>query len=184
MDKNATILFQDESWVQSRPNVRRSWSKRGKRPAMKVKDNRDGISITSAVTPDGDLYFMIRERSMGSEDIISFLDQLLSEINGFLYILWNNITIHRSRIVKDFLKTNNDRLITRRIPGYSPELNPDEYVWNTLKYQELPNFCPANMDDLKNRVISTMNKLKSDTEKLRNIIKGSSLPLPSIMGKN
>ncbi len=127
-EKNATILFQDESGVQSRPNVRRTWSKRGKRLGIKVEENRGRISITSAVTPDGGLYFMIRKGSMDSEDIISFLDQLLSEIHGFLYMFWDNITIHRSRIVKDFLETNNDRLIIRRIPAYSPELNPDEYV--------------------------------------------------------
>ena len=151
---------------------------------MKVKENRERISITSSVTPDGDLYFMIRERSMDSEDIISFLDQLLSEIHGFLYMFWDNITIHRSRIVKDFLETHNDRLITRRIPPYSPELNLDEYVWNALKYQELSNFCTTNLDDLKRKVTFTMNKLKNDPDKLRSIISGSSLPLSPIVDTN
>jgi len=137
-EHNATILFQDESGVQSRPNVRRTWSIKGKRPQMKVKEKRDKISISSAVSVDGDLYFMTKEESMNEDDIISFLEQLLSEIPGFLYIFWDNIMIHRSRKVKKFLGNNNDRLITRRIPAYSPDLNPDEYVWNILKYQELP----------------------------------------------
>ena len=183
-EKNATILFQDESGVQSRPNVRRTWSKRGKRPRMMARENRDRISITSAVTPDGNLYFMIKEGSMNSNDMVKFMEQLLSEINGFLYMFWDNITIHRSRTVKDFLEMHNDRLITRRIPAYSPELNPDEFVWNALKYQELSNFCPVNMDELKSKVILTMNRLKSNPEKMRNIIRGTSLPLPPIMGKN
>ncbi len=99
-------------------------------------------------------------------------------------MFWDNISIHRSKTVKDFLEMHNDRLITRRIPAYSPELNPDEFVWNALKYQELSNFCPANMDELKNRVILTMNKLKHDPEKMRGIIRGSSVSLPPIMGKN
>lgn len=183
-EKNATILFQDESGVQSRPNVRRTWSKKGKRPIMKVKESRDRISITSAVTPDGALYFMIKDGSMNSGDIIQFLDQLLAEIEGFLYMFWDNIMIHRSLIVKDFLAEHNNRLITRRIPAYTPELNPDEYIWNALKYQELPNFCPTNSDELKSKVITTMNKLKSDPAKVRNIIRGSSLPLPQFVGKN
>ena len=125
-EKNATILFQDESGVQSRSNVRKTWSQKGRMPRIKTKENRDRISITSAVTPDGEVYFMTKEGSMDSNDIIRFLDQLFSEIHGFLYMFWDNITIHRSRIVKDFLETHNDRLITRRIPAYSPELNPDE----------------------------------------------------------
>ena len=164
-EKNATILFQDESGVQSRSNVRKTWSQKGRRPRIKTKENRDRISITSAVTPDGEVYFMTKEGSMDSNDIIRFLDQLFSEIHGFLYMFWDNITIHRSRIVKDYLETNNDRLITRRIPAYSPELNPDEFVWNALKYQELPNFCPADLNDLKSKVTFTMNRLKSDPNK-------------------
>jgi len=122
--------------------------------------------------------------TMDSDDIIHFLDQLLSEIHGSLFIFRDNITINRNRIVKYFLETNNDRLITRRIPAYSPELNPDEFVWNALKYQELPNFSPENLNDLKNKVTFTMNKLKSDPDKLKRIIRGSSPPLPPIMGKN
>ncbi len=183
-EKNATVLYQDESVVQSRPNVRRTWSPGGRRPAIGVREKRERISISSAVSADGDLYFSIKEGSMNEDDILSFLDQLLSEIHGFLYIFWDSIMIHRSGKVREYLGTHNDRLITRRIPAYSPELNPDEFVWNAPKYQELPNFCPESMDDLKNAVTSTMNKLKSNPERLRNIIRGSSLPLPPITGKN
>ena len=61
MEKSATILFQDESGVQSRPNVRRTWSPRGRRPAIRVREKRDKISISSAVSADGDLYFAIKE---------------------------------------------------------------------------------------------------------------------------
>lgn len=75
---------------------------------------------------------MINGGSMESNDIINFLSHHLSEIHGFLYMVWDNIAIHKSRIVNDFLETNNNRLITRRIPAYSPKLNPDEFVLNDL----------------------------------------------------
>ncbi len=73
-EKNATILFQDGAGVQSRPNVRRTWSQRGKRPRMMARENRDRISITSAVTPDGGLYFMIKDGSMNSNDMVKYMD--------------------------------------------------------------------------------------------------------------
>jgi transposase len=182
-EKNATILFQDESGMQSRPNVRKTWSQRGKRPVMKVRERRDKISISSAVTEDGNLYFMIVKESMNEDHIITFLDQLLSEIGGFLYLFWDNIMIHRSNKVKEYLGIHNDRLITRRIPAYSPELNPDELVWNDLKYQELPNFCPKNYDELYSKAETTLVKLKADPAKMKQIIKGTKLPLPSTLGK-
>ena len=183
-DHDATVLFQDESGVQSRPNVRRTWSKRGKRSSIKVRERRDKISLSSAVSTDGNLYFTIKDGSMNEDDIISFLDKLLSEIPGFLYIFWDNITIHRSKKVKEHLGKHNDRLITRRIPAYSPELNPDELVWNVLNYQELSNFYPVSMEELKIAVTSTLTGMKNNPERLKRIIRGSSLPLQPILGKN
>ena len=60
-EKNATILFQDESGVQSRSNVRRTWSSWNKRPVIRIREKRDKISISSAISADGDLYFAIKE---------------------------------------------------------------------------------------------------------------------------
>ena len=80
--------------------------------------------------------------------------------------------IHRSKKVKKFLGDNNDRMITRRIPAYSPELNPDEFVWNMLKYQELPNFCPDSSGELESTVVATMTKLKNDPARVRKAIRG------------
>jgi transposase len=182
-EHGATILFLDESGMQSRPNVRRTWSIRGKRPNMSVKEARDKISIVSAVSEEGELFFSITYESMKDYNIIAFLEQLLTEIRGFVYIFWDNITIHRSENVKKFLFDNNDRMITRRIPAYSPELNPDELVWDALKYQELSNFCPKSYDELYNKAEATMAKMKTQPEKLKKIILGTKLPLPSTVGK-
>jgi transposase len=79
-EHDATILFLDEPGMQSRPNVRRTWSMKGKRPQMRVKEARDKISIVSAVSEDGELYFAITGESMRDNNIIAFLEQLLSEI--------------------------------------------------------------------------------------------------------
>ena len=68
--------------MQSRPNVRRTWSIRGKRPQMSMKEARDKISIVSAVSEDGELFFAIKYESMRDLDIITFLEQLLTEIRG------------------------------------------------------------------------------------------------------
>jgi transposase len=62
--------------------------------------------------------------------------------------------------VKKFLFDNNDHMITRRIPAYFPELNPDEWIWDALKYQELPNFCPTNNEELWNKAEETLLKMK------------------------
>ena len=87
-----------------------------------VRENRDRISITSAVTPDSGLYFKIKEGSRNSNDVVKLMEQLLSENHGFIYILWGNITTQKRNGVKDFLEMNNDMPITDPIPAYSRNL--------------------------------------------------------------
>ncbi len=84
--------------------------------------------------------------------------------------------------MKEYLVNHNDRLIAGRIPAYSPELNPDEQVWDALKYQQLPNFCPKSYDELHERAEDIFLKMKADPKKLKRIIKGTKLPLPSTVG--
>lgn len=93
-ERKTMILFQDESGMQSSP---------------KVREMRDRISISLALTEDGDLYFMIVKESMNEERIITFLGHLLSVIAGFLYIFWDNIMIHWSGKVKEHLGIRNNR---------------------------------------------------------------------------
>ncbi|MEM3859573.1 MAG: transposase [Candidatus Micrarchaeaceae archaeon] len=83
------------------------------------------ILITSAVTNKGDLYFITMNESIDEDNTIPFLEQLLSEIDGFTYIFWVNTTIPRGKNAKIFIFDNSNRIITRRIPSHSPELNPD-----------------------------------------------------------
>ena len=49
---------------------------------MSVKEAGDKISIVSAVSEDGELFFAIKYESMRDLDIITFLEQLLTEIRG------------------------------------------------------------------------------------------------------
>ncbi|MEM3192256.1 MAG: hypothetical protein QW292_09240 [Candidatus Parvarchaeota archaeon] len=73
-------------------------------------------------------------------------------------------------------------MITRHIPSYSRELNPDELAWDALKYQELPNFCPRRYEDLYSRAKMMLLKMKADLERMRLVIKGTKLPLHSTVG--
>ncbi|WYY01051.1 transposase [Oxyplasma meridianum] len=130
------------------------------------------------------LDFIINKGDLNSDDIISILNKLVSEIHGFLYIFLDNIMKHKSKRVKEYPGDHNKRLIARKISLYSPELNPDEFVWNGLKYQDLKNFCPVGMEALKARVSKTLDRMKSEPQRIRQIIRGKILPLDLIIRKS
>ncbi len=179
--KNATVLFLDESCVQSRPNVRRTWAPSGARPVIRVKEGeRNKLSLISAVSMEAELYFRVHTENITGTEIIQFLGYLLKEIEGSIVLLWDNGGPHRQKDVKQFLREKRERLYTRRFPAYAPELNPDEQIWNILKYQELSNWCPDTIGEMKGMVKGTMGRLKRQPEKIRNAMMHSALPLPSI----
>lgn len=179
--KHATIFFLDESCVQSRPNVRRTWAPAGARPVMRVKEGeRNKLSLISAVSMDADLYFRVHTDNITGNEIIQFLTYLLKETDGSIVLLWDNGGPHRRKDVKQFLYENRKRLYTKRFPAYAPELNPDEQIWNVLKYQELSNWCPDTVGEMVTRVKSIMGRLKRDPERIRKAIIHSALPLPKI----
>ena len=177
----ATILFLDESCQQSFPNVRRTWAPEGSRPEMRYRQgNRLKLSLISAVSPDGALFFDIHEESIDGMRVLWFLEKLLKEEPGRLMVVWDNGTIHRRKDVKAFLWQNRRRLETRRFPPYAPELDPDEQVWTVLKHQRLANWCPKTGEEIRAGVERELRWMQAHPELVASFIRHSELPLPPI----
>lgn len=104
----------------------------------------------SAITLEGKLLMMEQEGSFKGPDVVKFLKHALREIPGKLLIIWDGSPIHRSRAVKDFLADGAaGRIRLEQLPGYAPDLNPDEGIWKHLKYTELKNVCCASLAELR-----------------------------------
>jgi transposase len=98
----------------------------------------------SGITLEGKLYMLEQDRAFKGEDVVRFLGHLMHQIPGKLLIVWDGSPIHRSRAVRDFLASGASlRLKLEQLPGYAPDLNPDEGVWKHLKSVELKNLCSA-----------------------------------------
>jgi transposase len=180
--EDAVVFFYDEGGVQSQPNVRKTWSPRGRRPEIRMKSsNRDKLAIISAVTWDGELFFSIHGHDLTDKDTVRFLRKLMKEKAGRkLLVLWDGLTIHRSQRVKRFLEKNIERVTTRRFPAYAPELNPDEQVWNLAKHNDLANWCPLNRKDLRLVVTREMRTLKTQKARVASALRHAKIPLPPI----
>ena len=177
-EEKAVILFLDESSVQSQPNVRRTWALRGSRPELRAKARRDKLSIFSAVKMDGDLFFSVHGHNLEGSDTIVFLRKLLKEMDGQKFlIVWDNASIHKCKNVKRFLARNSSIIITRLLPPYAPELNPDESVWNLAKYQDLPNWCPEDEKEMRSVITKELRKLSTQSERVASAMRHAKITL-------
>ena len=125
---------------------------------------RDHLSVSAAVTPDGRLFSQTQLRAFNSTDIIRFLRHLLRHISGKLLVIWDGLPAHRSRETKTFLSAGAaKRIHLVQLPGYAPDLNPTEGIWQYLKYVELKNLCTHTLLELRLELRKAIVRLRRKT---------------------
>lgn len=92
---------------------------------------------------------------------------LLKENQGKILLIWDNLSVHKSKEVKEFLTKNTKRLQVEFLPPYASELNPQEYIWGRWKRNDMANYCPQDLSSLSKRASSTLRKYKSKADCLK-----------------
>lgn len=167
----ADIGFEDESWIGASKRSGRPWGRVGSPPTVRVSDERGGYHVLSMITAQGNLVYRVDERSINSQVYIEFLKKLLAERTRPLIVIADNASYHNSREVQDFVAANRDKLRFFFVPPHSPELNPDEQVWNEVKHRNLEKKPIKSKKDLEYRLYVVLEKLKGNVEKIRSFFK-------------
>ncbi len=156
-----TIVWADESAFYLLPGAVRTYAPRGRTPILRLPLTRDHLSVISAITPAGRLLTLAQDRAFKSPDIVRFLKHLLRHIPGKLLVLWDGAPIHRGQPIKDFLAAGGaERLRLEALPGYAPDLNPDEGIWRSLKHVELRNVCCESLAHLRRHLRLAIARLR------------------------
>ena len=182
--RGALLVFLDESGYRLTPSVRRTLAPRGQTPVLDAWDRRDRLSALSCLTVSPrrhrlNLYFQLlpKNANVHAEDVVSYLRQLKESLPGPLTIIWDRNQIHgRSKLVRAYL-AEHPEIVAEDFPGYTPELNPDEYVWGWTKYGRLANLAANDTDALWDVVVEQLIELKYRPRLLHSFIKKTKLPL-------
>lgn len=156
----------------------RTYAPVGQTPILTVRLTRDHLSAIGGLTPDGRLFMRLQDHSYKGPDVVRFLQLLLRKIPGNVLVIWDGAPIHRSQVVKDFLSAGGaKRLHLEHLPGYAPELNPQEGVWNLLKRRELKNLCVQNVQQLALEVRRATERLRHRKTTLIQCVAHAGFPL-------
>src|SRR5262249_10089652 len=108
---------------------------------------------------------------------VDFLRQLKRHLGGGFTVIWDGHNIHsRSKLVKAFL-AEHPEIVAETLPAYSPELNPDEYVWGWSKYGRMPNLAAENTEWLRDHIIAEFSHLQDHPDLLRSFLEKTTLSL-------
>ncbi len=123
----------------------------------------------------GRLGLLFRTRQDGyfqTEHVVAFLRDLHHHFRGRIIVVWDGWKVHQAaaKLVR------SRRLETVTLPGYAPELNPVEQIWNRLKWSDLANAAPADSDQLHRQLKPLLQHTAQSLPRLRSFWKGARLP--------
>ena len=158
--ENAEIHWGDETGLCNDSYHGRSYAPRGKTPAIKLHPRCQRVNLISSVTNQGKVRFMVYKNRMNSQTMIKFMERLIKGADKKIFLIVDNLKVHHSYIVKDWLKEHENEIELFFLPSYSPELNPDEYLNCDLK-DGVHSSVPARTKiELKQKAISHLRKLQ------------------------
>ena len=114
--------------------------------------------MISAVTAQGLLRFSTYTGSFTGARFIEFCRKLLADTDRPVYLVVDGHPTHRSKAVKDFVASTDGRLRLFVLPAYSPQLNPDEWVWKNVKHDRVGR--TTGPDDFKAKIIGALRRLQ------------------------
>lgn len=165
--EKAEIFFEDESGVRSDFHSGSTWAVRGQTPVVKVTGQRFSLNMISAISPRGALRFMVVKGGVGAAVFIRFLKRLIHNAKRPIYLIVDGHPSHRAKAVTRYLSTVAERLRLFFLPAYSPELNPDEQVWNDVKNNAVGRTRLEKPADLHRTVVGRLRFLQKSPERVR-----------------
>jgi len=129
----AEIHWNDETGLCNDSYHGRSYAPRGHTPAIRLSARCQRVNLISTVTNQGKVRFMVYENRMNSNTQIKFLKRLIKDSPRKIFLILDNLRVHHSYAVRDWLKEHEKQIEIFFLPSYSPELNPDEYLNCDLK---------------------------------------------------
>jgi transposase len=164
----ATVIWVDESGFYLLPGLVRTYAPRGQTPILALPLTRDHLAAISGITRAGRLFLTVQERAVNGADAATFLRRVLRLVRGPLLVIWDGAPIHRAAPIKRLLaSTVGRRLRLETLPGYAPELNPDEGIWQYLKHVELRNLCCDDLPRLRDELGRAARRLRHRPDIIR-----------------
>jgi transposase len=164
----ATIYFADEAAARSDYHSGTTWAPVGRTPVVEGTGARFRVNMISAVTAKGALRFSLIEGNLTAKEFIAFCKRLQHDTAGPVFLVVDGHPVHRSKAVKKYVASTDGNLRLFQLPGYSPQLNPDEWVWKNVKHDKVGRAAVKGPDQLKAIATKALRRL----QRMPHIVRG------------
>lgn len=162
--RKARIYWGDEMGLRSDHQAGRSYAPKGKTPVVPGTGQRFRCNLISAITNRGHLSFMVFKSGFTTKVFLRFLRRLVRQSKQVVYLIVDGHPVHHSRAAKAWLEKNRARIRLFYLPGYSPDLNPDEMLNQDVKTNAVGKKRPRDQKKLMANVRRYVSRRRSQPE--------------------
>jgi transposase len=161
------IFWGDETGLRSDDVRGRSYAPRGRTPEVRVNHRRANLGLISAVTNKGELRWRVLDGAVKAPDLLRCLARLVRDADRKVFLILDRLPVHRSAKVRAGLAGRQAEIEVFDLPGYSPDLNPDEGVNGDLKQAVTRQEPARSKAQLKRAVVGHMRRLSKLPNRVR-----------------
>ena len=92
-----------------------------------------------------------------------------------VHLVVDGLPAHKTKLVKDYAQSTDGRLTMHFLPGYAPELNPDELVWSHMKRTGVARAPLRKGERLRDKIESQLAEIKQTPRLLRSFFRAPSV---------
>ena len=173
--RGAKIFFLDEAGVRSDQVLGRTWGIRGQTPEVPTSGKRQSVSAISAVNALGEFWFAMYTQRLNATGFIELLGKFMHRRKRPVFLVLDGHPAHIAQSVARYVQRLKGRLELHFLPGYAPELNPDEFVWNHLKRQGVSKKPLRRNESLRERVHADLSEIQSRPALVRSFFQAPSV---------
>lgn len=173
--EKAEIYFWDESGFRADAVQGRTWGVRGVTPVVAVPGQRQGISAASAVNSKGGFWFAIYSGALNGDQFVALLRRMMKGRRRPIHLVLDGLPAHKARCVGDYVDSMKGKLTLHFLPGYAPDLNPDELVWSYAKRTGVARSPLRQGEKLADRVHVQLSDIAARPDLVRSFFKHPSV---------
>jgi transposase len=154
--RGADVFFLDEVGVRSDSALGRTWGKKGHTPVVATSGQRQAVNAISAVTARGAFWSDVYTDRLNAGRFVALLKKFLRRRRRRVMLILDRHPAHVAKLVAKFVQAQRGRLELYFLPGYAPDLNPDEFVWQHLKTNGVAKQPLRRNESLHKRVVADL----------------------------
>jgi transposase len=169
------VFFWDESGFRADTVHGKTWGVKGETPVVERPGQRQSISAASAVNARGAFWYCTYQGGLNAELFVALLRKMMRHRRKPVHLVVDGLAAHKTVLVKAYIALTNGMLTLHFLPGYAPDLNPDELVWSHMKRTGVARTPLRAGDKLSEKIEAQLAIIKRAPELVRSFFRAPSV---------